>query len=43
VFLLRSGPAVRLTLTNGRRVTIGVPDPQAAMSALNIGVGEMGR
>jgi hypothetical protein len=33
-FVLRSGPAVRLTLTTGRRVTIGVTDPQAALAAL---------
>jgi hypothetical protein len=33
-FLLRSGPAVRLTLINGRRVTIGVHDPDAALTAL---------
>jgi hypothetical protein len=35
-FVLRSGPAVRLTLTNGRRVTIGVADPQAALAALGL-------
>ena len=33
-FILRSGPAVRLTLTNGRRVTVGVDDPDAALAAL---------
>ena len=33
-FVLRSGPALRLTLTNRRRVTVGVNDPQAAMTAL---------
>src|SRR3954466_13775955 len=33
-FVLRSGPALRLTLTNGRLVTVGVNDPQAAMTAL---------
>jgi hypothetical protein len=33
-FVLRSGPALRLTLTNGRPVTVGVNDPQAAMTAL---------
>jgi hypothetical protein len=43
VFVLCSGPAVRLTLTNGRRVTIGVPDPQAAMTALNLAVSGVGR
>jgi hypothetical protein len=36
VFVMRSGPAVRLTLTNGRRVTVGVPDPQAALTALGL-------
>ena len=35
-FLLRSGPAVRLTLTNGRHVTIGVTDQSAAISALGL-------
>lgn len=35
-FFLRSGPAVRLTLTNGRLVTIGVTDPSAALAALGI-------
>ncbi len=35
-FVLRSGPALRLTLTNGRRVTVGVTDPQAALVALGI-------
>ncbi len=33
-FVLRSGPAMRLTLSNGRRVTVGVSDPQAALAAL---------
>jgi hypothetical protein len=33
-FVLRSGPALRLTLTNQRRVTVGVDDPQAALTAL---------
>lgn len=37
-FVLRSGPAVRLTLTTGRRVTIGVVDPQAALAALGFAV-----
>jgi hypothetical protein len=35
-FVLRCGPAVRLTLTSGRRVTIGVTDPQAALHALGL-------
>ncbi len=35
-FFLRSGPALRLTLTNGRRVTVGVTDPQAALDALGL-------
>jgi hypothetical protein len=33
-FVLRTGPALRLTLTNGRLVTVGVNDPQAATTAL---------
>jgi len=33
-FLLRSGPALRLTLTNGRRITVGAADPAAALAAL---------
>lgn len=33
-FVLRSGPALRLTLTNQRHVTVGVEDPQAALAAL---------
>jgi hypothetical protein len=41
-FVLRSGPAVRLTLVNGRRVTIGVHDPDAALTALTLG-GTVGR
>ena len=36
MFVLRSGPALRLTLTNGRRVTVGVTDPQAALDALGL-------
>lgn len=36
IFVLRSGPAVRLTLTTGRRVTIGVADPPAALAALGL-------
>lgn len=35
-FVLRSGAALRLTLTNGRLVTVGVDDPQAAVTALGI-------
>ena len=35
-FVLRSGPAIRLTLTNGRRVTVGVDDPEAALAALTL-------
>jgi hypothetical protein len=35
-FVLRSGPAVRLTLINGRHVTIGVHDPRAALTALTV-------
>jgi hypothetical protein len=31
---VRRGPTLRLTLTNGRTVTISVPDPQAAAAAL---------
>jgi hypothetical protein len=37
-FVLQSGPALRLTLDNGRRVTIGVSDPQAALAALGLTV-----
>ena len=33
-FVLRSGAALRLTLSNGRRVTVGVKDPYAATTAL---------
>jgi len=33
-FVLRSGPALRLTLTNGRRITVGAADPAAALAAL---------
>ena len=35
-FVLRSGPALRLTLTNGRRVTVGLTDPQNALDALGL-------
>ena len=31
---LRSGPALRLHLTNGRKVTVSMPDPAAACAAL---------
>lgn len=40
VFVLRSGPALRLTLTNGRRVTVGVADPHAALAALDLATSE---
>ena len=40
-FVMRSGPALRLTLTNGRRVTVGVVDPQAALTALGMGRADM--
>jgi hypothetical protein len=33
-FFIRSGPALRLALSSGRRVTIGVTDAQAALAAL---------
>jgi hypothetical protein len=32
---LRTGPALRLTLTNGRKVTISTPQPQAAILAID--------
>jgi hypothetical protein len=32
---LRTGPALRLTLTNGRKVTISTPDPQTALLAID--------
>lgn len=35
VCTVRRGPALRLQLLNGRTVTITVPDPRAALSALN--------
>jgi len=35
-FVLRSGPALRLTLTNGRHATVGVNDPQSALAALAV-------
>lgn len=31
---LRTGPALRLVLTNGRRVTISTPHPEAAVNAI---------
>lgn len=34
VCTVRSGPALRLRLRNGRRVTITVPDPHAAAAAV---------
>jgi hypothetical protein len=34
-FVLRSGPALRLTLSTGRHVTIGVTDAEAALAALD--------
>jgi hypothetical protein len=33
-FVLRSGPALQLTLNSGKRVTVGVGDPHAALTAL---------
>jgi hypothetical protein len=38
--VMRSGPALRLTLTNRRHVTVSVEDPKAAMTAL--GFSDMG-
>lgn len=35
VCTVRSGPALRLHLRSGRTVTITVPEPQAALAALN--------
>ena len=35
-FVLRSGPALRLTLSTGRKVTIGVTEAEAALAALNL-------
>lgn len=32
---LRSGPALRLILTNGRKVTISTPHPEAAVAAIH--------
>ncbi|SNY34454.1 hypothetical protein [Paractinoplanes atraurantiacus] len=33
-YAVRNGPALRLTLRSGRRVTITVPDPHAALTTL---------
>lgn len=35
-FFLRSGPALRLALSSGRHVTIGVTDAKAALAALDL-------
>jgi hypothetical protein len=35
-FFIRSGPALRLALSSGRKVTIGVTDPTAALAALDL-------
>jgi hypothetical protein len=32
---LRNGPALRITLTNGRKVTVSTPQPQAAVLAID--------
>jgi hypothetical protein len=37
---LRTGPALRLTLTNGRKVTISTPQPQAAVLAIDSARGD---
>lgn len=42
LLVLRSGPALRLVLTSGRRVTIGVTDPAAALAALDLPGGAAG-
>jgi hypothetical protein len=34
VCTVRSGPALRLRLDNGRTITVTVPDPQAALAAM---------
>ena len=31
---LRTGPALRLVLTNGRRITVSTPDPETAVRAI---------
>ena len=36
VCTVRTGPALRLRLTNGRKVTVTVPDPHRALAALRI-------
>ncbi len=36
---LRGGPALELTLTNGRRVTVSADDPQAAVAAISANSG----
>ena len=36
---LRTSPALRLTLTNGRKVTISTPQPQAAILAIDSAAG----
>lgn len=36
---LGEGPAIRLTLTNGRHVSIATPDPATAVAALRRGAG----
>lgn len=35
-FVIRSGPALRLALGSGRKVTIGVTDAEAALAALQV-------
>lgn len=42
-FVMRSGPALRLTLTNRRHVTVGIKEPQAAMTALGFSTTGTGR
>ena len=37
---LRTGPALKLTLTNGRRVTISTPQPQVAVLAIDSARGD---
>jgi hypothetical protein len=37
---LRSGPALKITLTNGRKVTISTPQPQAAILAIDSARGD---
>ena len=34
---LRAGTALQLILTNGRKVTVSTPDPEAAADAINQG------